>query len=557
MKNKRLILLFISCCFILFLCSADTMRAEAETEGKDRLYLYQEDTQTLVIKGIGADTAEEIADGYRLISYDYARLEALVKYGIVGAGVTKLTHEDTCLFRDAETLVIGDSVTDLGSQTFGGCDRLKSITFGDGVTTLPRLLFYIEFACTELETVILGKSIRTMEDYAFYDCSGLKNIVLDPENPYFKIEKKGLYSKDGKKLYAYPVAADGEPVIVPGTREIAPDVFAYSHMTSIEIPASVKALSGGLFHHCEQLKKLTFAENSQCVRTETSIVWGDDLDTNGIFAYCTQLKEVRFGENFKQLAEDTFNKSAVRSIYLGKSFRGTVKSGKVCKMFAWYGEWTHSVFSAVEKIEVSKQNKYYKVKKGALLSKDGKKLYAYPGGRKNRSYTVPASVEIIAEHAFCSQMYLRKVHTGKNTKIVGICAFNECMELKKVSLGKKTKTIKSGAFESCYKLSVIVGLEKVKKIGEDALWKTNIIYMPRWDANRNPPIARGDVMYIYMAAGSEKTTWSVTKGDKRVKILKRYKNSNRIKVKVKKKGYVVIQARQGSKKTECDFNISY
>nr|MDE6568295.1 leucine-rich repeat domain-containing protein [Lachnospiraceae bacterium] len=166
-------------------------------------------------------------------------------------------------------------------------------------------------------------------------------------------------------------------------------------------------------------------------------------------------------------------------------------------------------------------------------------------------------VETIAGYAFCSQKYLRKVHTGKNTKIVGKCAFDACMELKKVSLGKKTKTIKSGAFQRCYKLSTIVDLEEVKKIGEDALWSTNIIYMPRWDANRNPPIARGDVMYIYMAAGSKKTTWSVTKGDKRVKILKRYKNSNRIKVKVKKKGYVVIQARQGSKKTECDFYIDH
>lgn len=595
MKNTNYIfrlLLLITIVFWGISGNALPAEAEATTPGADNLYLYQEETQTLLLKGKGEDITEDIADGYKSVTYEYAKTQAQIKYAIVGAGITELKDPDVYLFEDVETLIIGDSVRNISQSAMLNCGSLKSITIGDGITSLPEHLFSTEFPFgdtnSNLETVILGKSVQRIGDYAFNRCTGLKNIVVDPENPYLKIEKKGLYSKDGKKLYAYPVAADGEPVIADGTQKISPAVFACSHVTNIEIPASVTALSGDLFADCNKLEKLTFAENSQCTQTEHSQGWYYEFYNynGGTFAGCTRLKEVRFGENFQKLAPETFHGSGVRSVYLGKAFQGITKMGstKLDNIFYWEGyeeegdvTKNHSVFPQI-KIELSKENKNFKIKNDALLSKDGKKLYYYLPDRKNKSYTVPASVETIVQKAFCENKYLEKVNTGKNTKIIkscafesceklkevhignntttiGTCAFISCPKLKKVSLGKKMKTLKNGAFADCEKLTAITNLEKIKTIEKGALIGTKIVYLPDWLTHEHWKIARGEVMYFYTKAGSKKTTWSVTKGKKCVKILKRYKNSARIKVKFQKKGYIVIQAKQGNKKIKDDFKV--
>lgn len=515
MERRKLVasLFVISCCLLPLLCGGKG--AQAETVGEDSLYLYQEETQTLLIKGKGEDTGEEIASGYELVDSDSVIVKKEIKHIIFGTGITKLS-----------------------GGTFG---------YLEGGYNIEAVV---------LETVTLGKSIQTIADYTFeYYASTVKNIEVDPENPYFKVEEKGLYSKDGKRLYAYPAAAEGEAMLLPGTEELAPAAFAYSHITKIEIPASVKALSRRLFTHCEQLEELTFAKNSQCVRTELNYVNVTDGPSNATFSDCPRLTEVRFGENFKKLAADTFYGSEVQSVYFGKSFRGvTTREGKASKVFCDSisdGD-PYPVFYAPQKIEVSKQNPYFKTKNGVLLSKDGKKLYAYPGGRKNTSYTLPASVEIITERAFFGHRYLGTVHAGKNITTIGKWAFEDCYNLKKVSLGKKIKTLKAGAFEDCHKLTTIVNLEKVEKMGEDALSYTGIIYFNQV-MNKDSTAFRGNAMSFYMPAGRWKTTWSVTKGKKRVKILAR--SSARLKLEFKKKGKVTIQARQGSKKIKHWFYI--
>lgn len=543
MKKRTLILsLVISCCFILFLCSAKNSQAETTTKGENWLYLYREETNTVILREKGADTAADLADGYKLVSYEDVKEQGLIQH-----------------------VIIGDGVSSIDRNAMPNWISCKSVTVGNGITALPEKLFCPDAeglffqACGALETISLGKSVRTIGDYAFYRCKSLKNIIVDPENPYLKIERKGLYSKDGKTLYAYPVAAEGEPVIADGTQKISPVVFAFSHVTNMEIPASVEALSGGLFEECEKLEKLTFAKNANCIRTESTKTWSGDGYKRSMFWKCKNLKEVRFGEKFQQLAPDTFKNSALRSVYFGKAFQGIAKNNKTKAGKVFYDENPEEIsddliFPGLEKIEISKQNKNFKVKNAALLSKNGKKLYYYPTARKNKSYTVPASVNTITKGAFYRNKYLQQVHTGKNTKTIGKFAFEYCTKLKKVFLGKKVKTLKVGAFEDCHKLTTIVNLEKVKKIEGDALKATDIIYVPDWTTHEYPATVRGNVMYFYMT-GSKKTTWRVIKGKKRVKILKRYKNSARIKVKFKKKGYVAIQAQQGSKKIKYDFYV--
>ena len=50
-------------------------------------------------------------------------------------------------------------------------------------------------------------------------------------------------------------------------------------------------------------------------------------------------------------------------------------------------------------IKVASGNKYFSSQYGVLFDKNKNTLIAYPGGKKGKAYTVPASVKVIGEES--------------------------------------------------------------------------------------------------------------------------------------------------------------
>ena len=67
-----------------------------------------------------------------------------------------------------------------------------------------------------------------------------------------------------------------------------------------------------------------------------------------------------------------------------------------------------SDMDSVERINVDENSPYYKSIDGIVFSKDGKTLVVYPQNKKLTEYTVPDSVEEIAESAFVACRNLKK-----------------------------------------------------------------------------------------------------------------------------------------------------
>ncbi len=84
--------------------------------------------------------------------------------------------------------------------------------------------------------------------------------------------------------------------------------------------------------------------------------------------------------------------------------------------------------SAFKKFEVSPKNKAFSAKDGVLFSKDKKVLLAYPGGKTEKSYTVPQEVERIGERAFRYASDLEALNLPESLRFVGSLAFPEHME---------------------------------------------------------------------------------------------------------------------------------
>ena len=91
----------------------------------------------------------------------------------------------------------------------------------------------------------------------------------------------------------------------------------------------------------------------------------------------------------------------------------------------------------LEKITVSKDNKYFSSVSGILFNKSQSILCRYPSARSGKTFTVPKTVKKIAEAAFEGSRYLTAVNFDKNAKcMIDEYAFYNCKSIKTMTIPK-------------------------------------------------------------------------------------------------------------------------
>ena len=140
----------------------------------------------------------------------------------------------------------GFPVVSIGDNAFREKD-VVSVTIPDSVTLIGSSAF---FSCSKLKSVVIGKSVVTISDYAFKNCKSLEKIVIPDsvkiikESAFFWCEN--LTSVDfGNSL-----------------ETIEREAFYYcSSLTSVVIPDSVKDIYGDAFLYCESLTDFTIGKS--------------------------------------------------------------------------------------------------------------------------------------------------------------------------------------------------------------------------------------------------------------------------------------------------------
>ncbi len=74
-----------------------------------------------------------------------------------------------------ESIVLPDSIKEIGYSAFRECTSLKSIILPESVTVIPEYLFE---GCTSLESVTISSSTKEIKTYAFANCTSLENIYI-------------------------------------------------------------------------------------------------------------------------------------------------------------------------------------------------------------------------------------------------------------------------------------------------------------------------------------------------------------------------------------------
>lgn len=104
--------------------------------------------------------------------------------------------------------------------------------------------------------------------------------------------------------------------------------------------------------------------------------------------------------------------------------------------------------------EVPEDHPLYQAIDGVLFSKDGKTLLAYPNGRTDEHYDVPAGVEHIVRNAFGTN-YLKTISLPIGLKTIADAAFAGCGRLQSIAVPLTVTEIGDYAFWRCVSLELV------------------------------------------------------------------------------------------------------
>ena len=180
---------------------------------------------------------------------------------------------------DIETIVIGNGVTSIGMSAFFGYTALTSVTFAPE-SQLKSIDDYAFYDCSGLTSIEFPASVTSISAGAFYNCTGLSSVTFAPGS---KLESIGdvafaLNGISNGNLTSIVIPASVKSISVSAfmfrteltsvtfasgsklesMREIA---FALTGLTSVEIPASVTSIGTSAFNSCSNLESVKLNSN--------------------------------------------------------------------------------------------------------------------------------------------------------------------------------------------------------------------------------------------------------------------------------------------------------
>ena len=216
---------------------------------------------------------------------------------------------------------------------FSECDRLKNITFEEGLTEIADGLLY---KCDKVESLVLPDSIKKIGLNAFYKCSALREIKLSAQLE--EIETKAFegcsaltdikFPENLKKIgnYTFLDCVSLKNVDLARLEEIGGGAFYNcDSLESIEIPRTLVKTSSTelgstsrlIFTECENLKNITFENGTTVIANgilnDCKYVEEIDLPTtvqsisSNAFSKCTNLKKITIRQEVTDIHEKAFD----------------------------------------------------------------------------------------------------------------------------------------------------------------------------------------------------------------------------------------------------------
>lgn len=362
--------------------------------------------------------------------------------------------------KEIDKLVLPEGMQLIAANTFEN-SLIKQISIPNSLEIISR----DAFRNSEIQKVIFGSNskLQKIESNAFRECNNLEEITLP----------KSLISIYNHAFFDSSI----NKVIIPSDSKlemISNYAFAYSDLTNITLPNSLKEIGYGAFRDCKDLTEVVFGNGELTIQNEA--FYNTSLEEVYIPAGINYIGDYAFTgiPTLKAFSVDKNNQhfsSDADGILLNKdqTILISVPSTKT-------GDYV--ILQTVEVINTSafENSQFTNVSfaPGSTISVISNRAFF---GSNITSMHIPNTITIIDVFAFayCDRLEEVSFEEGSSLYQVNEGAFYGCVELKEIYLPQTCVEVGAYAFYSCgYLTEDVIKYSKVNEIGKYAFANTNI-----------------------------------------------------------------------------------
>jgi len=222
---------------------------------------------------------------------------------INGVTVAEIGYAAFANCSNLNSVIIPKSVTKIDKRAFEYCSSLKEISIPNSVKSIGDSAFSY---CSGLTSITIPDSVTSIGNFAFYNCNGLTNIVIP--NSVTSIGN-----------YAFSDCYGLTSITIPDSVTSIGN-YAFSDcdgLTSITIPNSITSISNHAFSYCDGLTNITIPDSvtsigyfafSRCDGL-TSIMIPDSVTSIGgdAFLSCSGLTSIIIPNSVTSIGENAFS----------------------------------------------------------------------------------------------------------------------------------------------------------------------------------------------------------------------------------------------------------
>lgn len=320
------------------------------------------DDKLLVIgkKAFSQTALETVQIPARVVSISDSAFSYINLKSVTFAADSQLTSLGDSVFMQTglTSINLPTSLRIIGNNLFACCKQISSVTIPEGVVSMGDSTFY---ECSGLVTVNLPSTLKTIGIKTFENCTALKHVNF-ARNSRIQV----LPNTTFKGCTAL------ESIELPAS---------LTEITGVEILGGVSSNNIGLFSTCTALKRVTFAEGSQCTKIGISAFEKSALEEFTVPSSVTTIESRAFA--FTKITGISFPRTVTR-----------------------IGDYLFQACTELMSVDLGA---------GVTEIPDG----TFANCEKLTSFTVPAGVKTISPSAFFLCYALNEFHVDKaNTSFV-------------------------------------------------------------------------------------------------------------------------------------------
>ena len=458
---KKLLAMTMVLVLVLSLTSVASFTASADTltEGDYEYELIDDGSAVKITKYIGV--GGDVTIPFTVASKPVKEIGDEAFFSIVSAGLT--------------SVVLPNSITDIGEGAFWGC--------------------------TSLTSIIIPSSVTSIDEGAFKSCLSLTTITVESGNPVYHSDGNCLIETASKTLIA-----GCQTSVIPSNGSvirIGNQAFFNCLLTSVTIPNGVTDIGDYAFYACYNLTNIKLSNNVTRIGeyafydcdSLTSILIPNSVTNIGNYAFymCDSLTNVAIPNSVTTIGCLAFE--------LCLSLTSVTIPSSVTSI----GDEAFSGCTSLTSIAVENDNPVYHSTGNCLIETESKALIA---ACPNSEIPTDGSVTSIGSFVF-AWFNIPRINIPDGVTSIGVGAFWCCRTLTNITIPKSVTTIGDMAFYGCEHLETVYyeGTQTDRdnmmiESGNDALLNATWVYEyqppeelsdpPDVSADREPGDANGD-----------------------------------------------------------------